>query len=293
VTIQRDLPFAMQMNAQYLGIKGVRQVQEFYPNTYPVGETTPCPSCPVGFGYLTSGGNSTREAGILQLRRRLHNGFQAQLQYTYSKSIDDAALGGGNQINTLVAQNWLNLSGERALSSFDQRHVVNITGQYTSGMGMGGGALVGGWRGAVLKEWTILTNITIATGTPLTPNYTGITPGTGVSLERPDYTGVSVYDAPPGLFLNPAAYANPAPGEWGNAGRDSITGPSQFSLGASLGRTFRITDRYSLDFRLDSTNTLNHVTYPSWNTTLGSTQFGLPSTANGMRKIVARVTVRF
>ncbi len=154
VTIQRDLPFAMQMNAQYLGIKGVRQVQEFYPNTYPIGENTPCPSCPVGFGFLTSNGNSTREAGVLQLRRRLHNGFQAQLQYTYSKSIDDAALGGGNQIGHLVAQNWLNLSGERALSSFDQRHVVNITGQYTSGMGMGGGALVGGWRGALLKEWT-------------------------------------------------------------------------------------------------------------------------------------------
>ena len=40
---------------------------------------------------------------------------------------------------------------------------------------------------------------------------------------RPNYTGVSVYDAPPGFFLNPAAYATPLPGEWGNAGRDSIT----------------------------------------------------------------------
>ena len=42
--------------------------------------------------------------------------------------------------------------------------------------------------------------------------------GTGVTGPiRPDYTGKSVYDAPSGLFLNPAAYAAPAPGKWGNA----------------------------------------------------------------------------
>ena len=55
----------------------------------------PCPGCPSGFLYETSGGNSTRQSGQLQMRRRLRAGFAASLLYTYSKSIDnDAALGG-------------------------------------------------------------------------------------------------------------------------------------------------------------------------------------------------------
>jgi hypothetical protein len=81
-------------------------------------------------------------------------------------------------------------------------------------------------------------------------------------------------------------------GQWGNAGRDSITGPAQFSLNASLARTFRVSDRVSADFRVDSTNALNHVTYGSYMTTLNS-QFGLPSAANGMRKLQTTVRVRF
>src|SRR5713226_1777439 len=89
LAVQSDLPGALQMTATYLGIKGTRGVQEYLPNTYPIGATNQCPSCPIGFVYRTSNGNSTREAGSLQLRRRLRSGFTATLQYTYSKSIDD------------------------------------------------------------------------------------------------------------------------------------------------------------------------------------------------------------
>jgi len=110
---------------------------------------------------------------------------------------------------------------------------------------------------------------------------------------RPEYTGAPLYEAPAGLSLNPAAYAAPVAGRWGNAGRNSITGPAQFMLNASLGRTFRLTDRYSLDLRLDSTNALNHVNYNAWNTTVNSAQFGLPASANGMRTIQTSLRVRF
>ncbi len=97
VSVQRDLPGALVVTATYLGIKGTRGVQDFLPNTLSAGAANPCPSVPPDFTYLTSNGNSTREAGQIQLRRRLHNGFTASLQYTFSKSIDDAALGGRNQ----------------------------------------------------------------------------------------------------------------------------------------------------------------------------------------------------
>jgi hypothetical protein len=294
VSVQRDLPQGMQMVVTYLGIKGTRAEQQFLPNTYPNGAVNPCPACPSGFTYLESNGNSTREAGQVQLRRRLRSGFTAQLQYTYSKSIDDAALGGRGQGGTVIAQNWLDLSAERGLSNFDQRHLVNLMAQYTTGMGLHGGTLVNGWKGAMFKEWTIGSQINAGTGLPLSPVYPAITNGSGVlGSIRPDYTGAPLYAAPPGFFLNPASYAAPQPGAWGNAGRNSITGPAQFGLNASLGRTFQATDRVSIDARLDATNALNHVTFQSWNTTAGSAQFGLPSAVNAMRTVQLTLRARF
>jgi len=294
VSVQRDLPSALQMVATYLGIKGTRAQQQFLPNTFPAGAVNPCLTCPSGYAYLTSNGNSTRHAGLFQLRRRLRSGFTAELQYTFSKSIDDASLGGRGQGGNLIAQDWLNVSGERSLSNFDQRHVVSFTMQYTTGMGLRGGSLLSGWRGAVFKEWTASTQINAGTGLPLTPVYLASVRGTGVTGSiRPDYTGKSVYDAPSGLFLNPAAYAAPAPGKWGNAGRNTITGPDQFTLNASMARTFRLNDKYSADVRIDAANALNHPTFPSWGTVISSAQFGLQSQANAMRSVQTTVRVRF
>lgn len=294
VSIQRDMPAALVLTVGYLGSKGVHQVQDFLPNTYPLGAENPCSTCPSGFQYLVSGGNSSREAGQIQLRRRLQSGFTASLEYTYAKAIDDAALGGRNQGTPVVAQNWLDLEAERGLSNFDQRH--NVTGQvqYTTGMGLHGGTLVNGWKGALFKEWTVSSQVSAGTGLPLTPVYLAAVPGTGVTGSiRPDYTGAPLYSARPGYFLNPAAYTAPPLGQWGDAGRDTITGPAQFSWSASLGRIFRMSERFSLDFRVDATNLLNHVVFASWNTMISSSQFGLPTGANAMRSVQTTVRLRF
>ena len=294
LSIQRDLPFALQLTAAYQGTRGKHALQEFLPNTYPSGAVLPAVVLPSGFVFMTSNGTSTRDAGTLQLRRRLHNGFTATLDYTFSKSIDNAAPGGSQTGSLFIAQDWLNLAAERALSSFDQRHQFNIRFQYTSGMGVGGGTLLKGWRGALFKEWTVSSDIHAGSGFPLTPIYPTAVIGTGVTGPvRPDYTGAPIYAAPAGRNLNPAAYTVPEPGHWGNAGRDSITGPSQFSMNASLARTFRTSDRTSLDLRVDASNILNHVTFPSWNTTVGSAQFGLPMTANAMRVFQTTARWRF
>lgn len=319
VEIQRDLPGSMQLTATYLGTKGTRGLQEFLPNTYPLGAVNPCPSCPSGFTYFASNGNSTREAGQVQLRRRLESGLTAELEYTYSKAIDDDSQLGGQgavapeggtilpwlnlgpaqssatgQAAPTVAQNWLDLAAERSLSAFDQRHLLNAQLQYTTGMGRAGGTLLGGWKGRLLKEWTFLTEISVGSGFPETPVYLAPVPGTGVTGSiRPEYTGEPIYTAPPGLNLNPAAYRAPSAGQWGDAGRYSITGPAQFSLDASIGRTFRLRGRYNLDWRFDSTNALNHVTFTTWNNIINGTQFGLPAAANPMRSIQATLRLRF
>jgi len=297
LTVQRDLPGSLQMVVKYVGIKGTRGAQEFLPNTNPAGAVNPCPDCPSGFEYLVSNGNSTRQSGQIQLRRRLRSGFTASVVYTFSKSIDDdSALGGegaATKNSATIAQDWRNLRGERGLSTFDQRHLVKAQVQYTTGMGMGGGTLMSGWRGRLYKEWTVQTQIVAGSGLPQTPLYSVIPIAGYPGIVRPDVTGASLYRAPPGLFLNPAAFTAPQPGQWGNARRDGITGPSQFSLDASMTRTFRLRSKVNLDLQIAATNALNHVTYSGWIPNTNSTQFGLPSEANSMRSVQTALRLRF
>ena len=310
--VQRDLPGSLQMLATYTGIKGTHGAQWFLPNTNPAGAANPCSSCPVGFEYATSHGNSTREAAQVQLRRRLHSGFTATVLYTYSKSIDDvSALGGqgavtqsatSNESTTTqstasaaptIAQDWRNLAAERGLSTFDQRHLVSAVIQYTTGMGMSGGTLLSGWRGRLYKEWTVQTQITAGTGLPQTPIDSSVVVAGYSAFVRPNVTGAPLYAAPPGLFLNPAAYAPPAPGQWGDARRDGITGPNQFSLNAAMVRTFRLDSKINLDVQIAAANALNHVSYTAWVPNINSTQFGLPAAANSMRSIQTSLRLRF
>ena len=333
LSIQRDLPGALQMTAAYLGIKGTRGVQQFLPNTYPIGAVNPCPSCPAGFVYQASGGDSTRQAGQIQMRRRLRSGFTASLLYTYSKSIDDDAMLGGQghvlassqtaapsggqgqssgqgsgqggtgttattsqsaATTSAIAQNWLNLHAERSLSSFDQRHLLNLQAQYTSGEGLGGGTLMSGWPGRLLKEWTVVGTAVVGSGLPETPVYLAAVPGTGITGPiRPDPTGAAISASSGSQHLNPAAYSAPLPGQWGTAGRNSITGPNQFSLDSSVARTFRPSARFYFDLKVSATNMLNHPVFTGWNTTVNSTQFGLPLAPNPMRSLETQLRLRF
>lgn len=305
LSLQHNLPLAMQVIATYQGIRGTHGPQEILPNTYPFGGANPCPNCPLGFVFLESNGNSTRQSGSVQLRRRLMDGIAASIQYTLSKSLDDdSVLGGQGPVapgateqapQTLqIAQNWQDPSADRGLSTFDQRHVLNSQLQFTSGMGLKGGSLMRGWRGSVYREWTVSIQMKYGSGMPATPYSPYVIPATAyANVLRADSTGSNLYAAPPGRFLNPAAFALPAAGTFGNARRDSITGPSLFTMDASLLRTFRLGGRYNLDTQLDATNVLNHVGYTGWITTVGSELFGVPASTYGMRSMEARLRLRF
>jgi len=318
--LQRDLPGALVMTATYLGTKGTHGMQEFLPNSYPIGAVNSCPTCRSGFVYRTSDGNSTREAGQIQLRRRLRSGFTASIDYTWAKAMDDdAQIGAQGHVTSTsaastsasagqsssttasepsagatIAQNWLDLKAERALSNFDQRQLVSVQLQYTTGMGMGGRTLMSGWRGRILKEWTIMSQISAGTGLPETPIFLAATPGTGFTgAIRPDLTGASIYSAPAGYHLNADAFSAPVAGAWGTARRDSITGPDPFTLNGAMSRTFRLKNPFNLDVRVDGTNVLNRGVFTNWNTIVNSTTFGLPVSANPMRSLQLTARLRF
>jgi hypothetical protein len=291
---QRDVWGFLTVSGSYLGTKGAHLLQEFLPNTYPAGAANPCPACPSGFVYLTSGGHSTRQAGQWQVRWRLHRGLAASVQYTLSKATDNAAAFATASLSgSAIAQDWLDLDADEARSNFDQRHLVVAQAQYLTGIGLGGGGLMSGLRGRLLGGWTITGQMTTGSGLPLTPVYLAPVPGTGlVGSLRPALTGVST-DPAPGRYLDPDAYTTPAPGQWGDTPRNAVTGPRTFSFDLGVARTFELTPRLTFDWRLDATNVLNRETYTGVNAILGGAQFGLPIQANSPRRIVSTARLRF
>jgi hypothetical protein len=322
LSVQQDLPGSVVLTASYLGTKGTRGPQEFLPNTYAPGMTAFCVTCPRGFTYRTSNGNSIRHATDVQLRRRLRGGLTATLSYTYAKSIDnDSMLGGTGYVSSsssssssqtsgpaggaitsspsapaaeTVAQNWLDLRAERSRSSFDQRHLLKFSFQYTTGMGLHGSGFFTGRRSTLLKQWTIASELSVGSGLPQTPIFLTALPGTGVTgTVRANLTGANIYSGGAGYYLNSAAFATPTAGQWGNAGRYSVNGPGALTLDSSVARNFRLRDPLSLDVRVDSTNTLNHVVYTGWNAIINSTTFGLPANTKTMRSLQISGRLRF
>ncbi len=292
LSIQHNLSSSLVATLTYNGDIGLHQVQMFLPNSEPPG-ATPSPY-PSGYIYETSNGKAHYNALSERLQRRFRSGVSFNAVYTFSKAMDDAqTIGGRGAAAAPLAQNWQDLAAEWSLSTFNRTHSLNLTAQFSPGQGLGGGALLHSWRGALAKNWTFQTTMQVASGLPETPTIASlIDTGTGMSnAVRADLTGAPMYAAPAGLFLNPAAFISPTDGQWGNAGRDIITGPMLFSLNESVGRVFQLPERHIIDLRFDITNVLNHVTYASWNTTVGSALFGVPTAARPMRSM--RATLRF
>jgi hypothetical protein len=285
ISVQQDLGHSLVGTLTYNGTKGTNLDQTILPNSAPSGGKAN--GLPSGYLYEQSNGNSIYHGASFQLQRRFRNGVSANVVYTHSRAID----------NAVQAQNYLDTSAERALSSSSRPNVVNLNWQYSTAVGRGGGMLVNGWKGAIFKDWTLTNTISVGSGMPLTPTVGGVratTTGTGVTGSlRADATGLPVTAAAPGQPFNYLAFAAPAAGFWGNAGRDTITGPRQFSLNGGLGRTFRVTERKSVDLRFDATNALNHVTFRSFNTTIGSNSLGVLSGPSNMRSLTATLRFRF
>jgi hypothetical protein len=292
LVIQQNLTNTLVFTTTYAGTKGTDLPQEFIPNTYPSGYVGAPTGLPTGFKYETTGGNSSYEAGTWQIQRRMHNGLAANVVYSYSKLMDDGMLGGRGQGGSVLAQNWLDLKAERALSPSNQTNKLNASMQFSSGQGLHAAALLRGWKATAFKDWTIAPTLSLASGTPETPVLTSTTKGTGITgTQRPEVIG-PLYPGTNGYPFNLNALSSNIPaGQWGDAGRDIVTGPTVFGFNASASRTIRVGERKNLDIRFDAVNILNHVTYTGYNMTFGTTQFGLPTGVSAMRSF--NMTARF
>jgi len=226
---------------------------------------------------------------------RCGSGISFNALYTWSKSIDDVSTYGGGK--AVVVQNDKDISAERGLSSFDQRHTLRTSFLFTSPVGEGPSTVrVPGLAGRLLRNWTLSGSLTLNSGTPLTATVMGNRAdagGTGVvGSSRADATGLPV-TAGAGFF-NLAAFTLPPPGRYGNAGRNTIPGPGRVNVNLALGRSFRLAgERRRMEVRLEANNAINHVSYTGVATTVNASNYGRATRTAPMRTLTLNVRFRF
>lgn len=295
-SLQRELPSGFFAEIGYLGTKGTRLDLRTTPNegsTLTITQKTQLGNA-VGFTFDQSEGNSIFHSGHLRVMRRFNRGISLNAFYQYAKSIDNSSTFGG--AGNTVAQNWLDTSAERGLSSFDVRHQFTSTFVWTSPIaGPGNHVAAESVKGRVLKDWQISGGVTAQTGNPLTVRVLGnsqrLAQTGGVGSGRANATGQPI-DVGTGFF-NLNAFGVPATGTFGNAGRNTIAGPGLVNLNLAFARSFNLSERRRIEFRIESNNVLNHVNYTSYYTVVNSVNYGLPSAAGSMRTLDAVLRFRF
>lgn len=297
-SIQHDLPAGFLFETGYLGTKGTRLDTQRIPNRAVSGsaltaEDNRLIGYATGFIYDSSEGNSIYHAGQFRLTRRFRRGISTNVLYTYSKSIDNVSTFGGG--GTVVVQNDKDMRAERGLSTFDQRHTLNLSYMLTSPWGSGARSQVHGLAGRLLANWTLTGAVVARSGTPLTASVAGNrsdSSGTGVvGSSRADATGQSI-ESDAGFF-NLLAFTTPAAGLFGNAGRSTIPTPFQMTLNSSFGRSFQFGERRSVDLRVESSNVLNQVNITRIATTVNASNYGLATGASSMRSVNLNLRFRF
>ena len=294
LTIQREMGRGFFVEAGYLGTKGTRLDVLTLPNQGPPGALSAGDKH--RFTYDASVGNSILHAMTIRASQRFRRGVSMNALYQFSKSIDDSSTFGG--AGNTVAQNWLDLAAERGLSGFDRRHSFDISWVLTSPVGTAGSRLAeSSWTARLLRDWQLNGSLTARTGGPFTARVLGnsavaLAQTGGLGSSRAEATGRNLSAG--GEFFNLAAFTVPAPGEFGNAGRNTITGPRFFTVNVSFGREFVLDElRRRLEFRIEANNVFNRVSFTNINTVVNATNYGLPVAAAPMRALEASVRFRF
>jgi hypothetical protein len=224
---------------------------------------------------LDSSGTSSYNGMILAIQKRLSKGLSTQANYTWSHCIGDLTIGNstgnaGQGYQILSTGSGVGVPVNRAYDrgncqsleiggtfSSDRRQIFNWTTVYETPK-FGNhltNVLASGWKIAGIYRATSAPWVTVGLSSDI--SLTGVN-GTTASL-RPNATGVSPLCPNPGptCWINPAAFAVPVTGTFGNSGRSNVQAPAFWQVDMSLSREFRIREGYTLEFRADAFNLPN------------------------------------
>jgi len=287
LNIQQQLWSGSVLQLSYVGSSGHKLFR-----TRDINQASPCVTpCPAGtlqsrrpfnaafpqFSFidiLEASSNSNYNAFETFLRQRLYKGLTLYVAYTFSKSIDDASNGLESGTRGLAfPQDSTNTRAERALSSHDVRHRFTFNFVYDFPVLPN---WLSSWPKRLTEGWQMSAIYTKASGLPATPFLGGNNSGTGELNDRPNLVGNPNSGGPQTVaaWFNKSAFAPPAPGMFGNAGRNTIIGPGTNIADFSLSKSTRITERFSIQFRSEFFNIFNHPNFTVPNVQFDSSAFG-------------------
>ncbi len=216
--------------------------------------------------------NSNYHGLQVQGTKRFSHRFSLQGAYSFSKAIDQTST---NSPEGVGSPNPFNMRAERGLAGFNAAHIASLSWIVDLPRLQGQPAALrlaaGGW------QWNGL--FTARTGLPLNATLGSSDIAlSGTPSQRPNVVGDLHLSSDRPLaariaqWFNPAAFATPAIGTYGNAGRNVITAPGSATVNAGLFKNFPLPLRegLKLQFRSEFFNILNRVNLGSPNTTVGS-----------------------
>ena len=310
LSVQQQLGRSRVLEVAYVGSKGTklltaRDINQPQPSRLPPG--LPFVPRPVPqfdeINLIESRANSNYHSLQARLQQRLSAGLALLASYTWSKSIDDASNFFPSAGDPNYPQNSYDFRAERGRSNFDVRHRLSVSYIYDLPFGKGRKYLAdgGGWS-TLLTGWQTAGIVTAQTGRPFTVALIREldNSGTGFSAlgfganDRPNVAGnPRLAQGTPERWFNTAAFAFPAPGTFGNAGRNVVEGPGYQTVNASLIKNTALTERVNLQLRGEVFNLFNHPNFNLPDNFLGSPTFGQITSARDPRHIQLGVKLLF
>jgi hypothetical protein len=243
--------------------------------------------------YKTSGGHDSYNALQLSLVRRSSKGLTMNSQYTLGRSFGNSA--GSNEADTAGnnARALNEFDYDEGYNKFDIRHNFNASIIYavpTGGLNGIARTILGNWEiggignarsGLPVNVFITRPDIayTDAAGNVFTSAATGRTAvintpfgGSTRATRRPDLVpGVNPYLNQDRTLFNPAAFAIPKPGTFGNLPRNYLRGPRFRQIDLILARKFPFGENRNVEFRSEIFNIFNLTNFAAPPGTLGPT----------------------
>jgi len=328
LTIEHELPASFTVSAQYLGSRGVRlfsrgavnlcttpvtfnpldgdcvrPLDQFYPGGNPFGS--------VDFKHDV--GSSTYNGLNLSVEHRMKNGASLEARYTWSHSINDGSIGGGESNGP---ENVNCLPCDKGPSIFDVRQNFTVNAVYELPFGPGKtflndsgvlGKVVGGWQLSSIGLWHTGHPLTVQmdlsnnvqnpnnpfaapglASTYLLPNgddqdsqRPDVVPGVPLTLPGGGHNGVPLINA--AAFTAPPVNAQGFFTRFGDAPNGLIRALDSWQIDLALVKTTKINERYAVEFGVQVFNILNHVQLGdpgnftlSYDTTVPGTNLSVP-----------------
>jgi hypothetical protein len=299
--VQRQLTRDILLDVSYFGSKGTHLPDQINVNQ-PVAQSAITSTAGVNalrpypaFGniiWYQSAGISNFNSLQAKFEKRFSQGANILAAYAYGKSLDNTPGFNGSNASNAQPQNSRDLRSEYGLSDFDNRHRLSVSGVYQLPFGKGARWFNSGIGAWIAGGWQFSEIFSAFSSRPFTIYYSSNVSNTLNLHDRPNIAGdLNAGPHTPTQWFNAAALSAPATGTFGNEGRNAVQGPGFADLDTTLSRDFRIRERYSLKFRAEFFNVLNHPNFDLPGATVNGSGFNAIPTAQDPREL--QLALRF